>query len=223
MSKKLPHQISLEALLEALEHTDDNPSIEELISYKDDIPLFLSKFKLEAGEYFVRPALLYKLYQIYSSSPLEIKTFSTRAADFVPRQGHYFKLNISPIKLTKILNPPTNHNQLSSASIKTHYEAFLEVAKITKGSRFIEGFLLYEIYRFYCIDNKIKTRLCYDNFISISALHFESKRIGESKGKWFKLNPEILDILGEEQILRVRERRKMKEKHKLIRKPKEKK
>lgn len=223
MTKKLPFQISLEDLLEALEHSTESPSLDELISYTDDVPFFLSKFKIEAGEYFVRSSLLYKLYCIYSPSPVERKTFTKRAANFVPFNDPYFKLNISPIKLTKILNPPTNHNKLSSVSIKKHYETFLEVAKITKGSRFIEGFLLYEIYRYYCIDAKIMKRLKYEHFISISDLYFESKRIGESKGKWFKLDPEILDILGEEQILKVRERRKMSEKHKLIRKPKEKK
>jgi hypothetical protein len=185
--------------------------------------MFLSKFKLESGDQFVRPSLLYKLYKIYSNNPLEQTAFSISCADFVPREGNYFKLNISPIKLTKILNPPTNHNQLSSLRVKKHYDKFLEVTKIIKGSRYVQGFLLYELYRFYCIDAKIGKRLRYENFISISCLHFETKRIGESKGKWFRIDPQVLDILGDEHIKKVIESRKMSEKHKQLRKPKEKK
>ncbi len=221
MAKKLPFQISLEDLLAALETTEDNPGLEELISYKNDVPHFLSKFKLQAGEHFVRPSLLYKLYKIYSNNPLTQTRFSLSCADFVPREGNYFKLNISPIKLTKILNPQTNHNTSSSAGIKKHYEAFLENNNIVKGSKWIEGHLFFEVYRFYCIDAKVGKRLKYEHFISISSLYFEYRRIGSSKGKWFKLKPEILDVLSEEHIAKMKESRKMSEKHKLLRKPKE--
>lgn len=216
MSKKLPHQITLEELLIALENTDDNTS--ELISYKNDVPNFLSKFKIEAGENFLRPRLLYKLYEIYSKEPVDKITFTKTCGDFIPFNGLYFKTNIAPVKLTKILTPQTNRNELSSASIKSHYEAFLKVAEITAGSKWVEGFMLYELYRFYCIDAKKAKRLRYENFVTISKLYFENKRIGESKGRWFKLHENVLDIFTDEHILKIKESRKMSDKHKLRRK-----
>lgn len=220
MTKKLPFQISLEDLLSQLEHSTENPSLDELISYTNDVPYFLSKFKLEAGDHFVRPSLLYKLYKIYSQNPLLQYEFSLTCGNFVPREGSYFKLNISPIKLTKILNPVTNHNQLSSASIKKHYEVFIEVAKITKGSKWVEGFMLYELYRFYCIDTGKAKRMRYENFVTISKLYFEHKRIGSSKGRWFKLDSQVLSILTPEHQEKVHARQRMDEKGKLKRKPK---
>lgn len=219
MNKKLPHQISLEALLEALVNTEDT---EELISYKNDVPMFLSKFKIEAGNHLVRPGLLYKLYKIYSEEPLTQRRFSDTAVEFIPKGSNYFKLNISPSKILAILNPKTNANYISSSSVKKHYESFIENAKVTKGTKWIEGFMFHEIYRFHCIDNNIHKRLRYEHFISISSMYFENRRIGSSKGKWYKLDPRILDILPLEHQQKVKNDRAMSEDHKLRRKREEK-
>lgn len=209
MSKKLPHQISVEDLLASLETSDDT---QELVNFTNDVPYFLSKFKLEAGDNLIRPALLYKLYKIYSEEPVSQVRFSVTCRDFVPRDGDYFKLNISPIKLIKLLNPTTNRNQISSASLKRRYEAFIESAKVTKGSRWVEGFMLYEVYRFNCIDNGIKSRIVYEQFIMISKLYFEHRRIGSSKGFWFKLDENTLDILPLEHQENIRNKRRMNDK-----------
>lgn len=218
MKNKLPHAINTEDLLKALETADDTI---ESISFKNDVPMFLSKFKLESGNNFIRPSLLYKLYKIYSQEPVSIKIFSRTCADFIPRTKHHFKLNISPVKLTKILNPPTNHNQTSSASIKNHYEAFIKNDEINKGDKWVEGFMFFEIYRFHCIDSKIMKRLRYEHFIVISKMYFDNKRIGSSKGVWFKLCPSVLEKIPPEHQQKVRNGRAMSDENKLKRKPKE--
>jgi hypothetical protein len=206
--KKLPFQIPLDDLLKALED-DETPTLEELISYENDVPIFLSKFKLETGTYLVRASLLYKLYKIFSKNPLPPSEFSYSCGNFIHRaKNNYYKLNISPIKLTKILNPPVNRRDLSSSAIKTHYEKFLEGTKVTKGTKWFEGFMLFEIYRFYCIDHKLKKRLRYENFVTISKLYFEHKRIGSSKGNWFKLDEEVFSILTPEHVERINGKRK---------------
>lgn len=221
MSKKLPHQISLEELLEALEHTTDD--VQELVSYKNDVPMFLSKFKLESGDNFVKSATLYKLYNIYSNEPVTRQVFTKTASEFVQFRDPYFRINISPIKLTKILNPQTNANFSSSSSIKKHYDAFIENCAITKGTKWTEGYLLFEVYRFYCIDTKKAKRLSYESFISICEMYFEHRRIGSNRGRWFKLDPDTLNVLTQEHIDKVRLGRKMSDKKRLKYKPKEKK
>jgi len=209
MSKKLPHQISLEELLSSLEAVrDDSDDNLDNLSYKNDVPAFLSKFKIEAGEYFVKPPLLYKLYHIFSPEPLSQQEFSIHVGHFIPRTNHGFKLNVPPQKLLKILNPPINQNYMASSSIQKHFATFLEKCKITKGPKWVESFLLLEVYRFYCIDNKVKKRIGIVNFTSICKLHFEFKRVGTSKGVCFKLNSDVLDVLTPEHIERIKNGRK---------------
>jgi len=206
MSKKLPHQHDINELLKALETASDDNL--ELLSYKNDVPAFLSKFKLEPGKYFVTPTTLYKLYKIFSQEPISMFIFSNSVGEFIPRTSSRFMLNISPQKLIKILNPVTKHNNMSSSSIKTHYETFIKNCNISKGQKWIEGFLLFEVYRFYCIDKKVQKRLGYANFICISNLYFEHRRIGVSRGMWFKLDPQAIRILTPEHMERIREKRK---------------
>ena len=220
MTKKLPFQISLEDLLSQLETSDESPSLDELISFRNDVPFFLSKFKMENGEHFVRSSILYKLYCIYSPNPLDRTAFTKEASNFIPFNTPYFKLNISPHKLIKILNPPTNINRMSSAHIKKHYEKFIEIAKITKGTKWVESYFFFEIYRFHCIDAKIKNKLRYEFFVTISKLYFEYRRIGSSKGVYFKLDPQLLSILSPEHQEKIRESRKMSEKNKQKRRSK---
>jgi len=215
--KKLPHNIDTEELLKALETAED---IQELVSFKNDVPLFLSKFKIEAGSNFILPRMLYKLYKLYSVDPVSQQVFSLSCSEFVPRKGHYFKLNITPLKVTKILTKPKNRNDISSSHFKKHYDKFIETANITKGTKWTEGFMLFEVYRFYCIDHKLHKRLTYENFVTISKMYFEHKRIGSSKGMWFKMDHDTLSILTPEHQQNVRNSRRMNDKEREKRKPK---
>lgn len=221
MSKKLPHQHNIEDLLKALEDVKNDDISDELISFDNDVPFFLSKFKIENGKYTVRISLLYKLYKIYSKEPLKQNQFTRNVGNFVINDGHYFNINISPEKIIKILNPPQNRNEIARSAIHKHFTTFVENCKVKKGQKWIEAFLLFEVYRHYCIDKKIHKLMRYENFVSVCKLNFEHRRIGSSKGVWLKLDPEILSILTPELMEKIRERRKKDEKWSEARKKKQ--
>lgn len=219
MSKKLHHQLNTEDLLNALESTEESviDTIEDLTSYKNDVPLFLSKFKLEAGTFRVHRSIIYKLYRLFSEAPLGQSEFMHSCRDFIPKDDKYFNTNISPITLKKMLDPPKKTVHMSSIAIKKHYETFLELESVKKGTKWVEGALLYELYRFYCIDNNMRTRLTYKNFSVISQLYFETRRVTSSRVIYFKLGPETLNKLPPEHQQKVRnDRIKEKEKKRKI-------
>lgn len=209
---RLPFKISSEELLNSLESLPDDT--EELVSYSTDVPIFLSKLKIETGEYLIRPILIYKLYKVFSKNPVSQVKFSFEAANFVLREGNYFKLNISYQAIIKILNPQVNRNKLSSHSVKKHFETFLKNTKTEKGPKWCESFLVFEVYRYYCIDNKIYHLLRYEDFVSMLKLHFEYKRVGKSKGVQFKLNTNLLEVLTLEYIEKIKLGRKKNERFK---------
>jgi hypothetical protein len=218
---RLPYKLTSEELLELLETASEDTL--EVPSFDNDIPVFLSKHKLESGENFIRPSLLYRLYCVFSESPVNQLTFSINTALFIQRSGSYFKMNITPQYILKILNPQVNKNHINSHIVKKHYELFLEKSNIESGTVWVKGMYLHEIYRFYCIDNKVKNRISHDSFIAISRLHFENKRIGTNRAFWFKLNINVASILTPEHMERVQNASLKDEKWSNDRKPKRKK
>ena len=218
MSKKLPHQHDINDLLKALEELRDDDTSNELYSFENDVPAFLSKFKIEAGDYFIKPSLLYKLYKIFTKEHLNQTEFSISAGNFIPRTDYGFKLNISPQKIIKILNPPRNKNNIAKSSVLKHFVVFLKKMDIKKGNKWVESIVLHEIYRHYCIDNRIHKRLSYENFVSICKMNFEYRRIGSSKQNWLKLDPKTLDLLTPEVLERIRNEGTHKRKKETIKK-----
>lgn len=206
MSKKLPHKIDTDDLLKALESSDDTT---EFLNFKNDVPLFLSKFKIEAGKNIVPVIVLYDLYKIYSSSPIEYGEFSQSISQFLPRNKMaYPLLNLSATKIQKILNKPVNKSHTSSASTQKHFTTFLEKEGITKGTTWVLCEMFYEIYRHYCIDNKLKTRMSKRTFTIVSKLHFETKDVGMLHDTYYKLNENIGNNLSKEVQERIIKERK---------------
>lgn len=206
---RLPHHISTDDLLLALESAEDTETTE----WSNDVPYFLSHFKLEQGSYKVHSRLLYKLYCLYSKNPLRKYDFTCTTAQFIQFERNYYRINIPPIRIAKVVNQKkqdTSVNFNANLAVKKHFETFVRKAQLKKGSSFVEGVILHEIYRHYCIDAKIKTRMTYINFIKVCKLYFPIKRIGSSKAVWFNINDEIVSrLLTEEIVARVNSCRKI--------------
>lgn len=206
---RLPHHISDSDLLLALESADDTETTE----WSNDVPHFLSHFKFEQGTYKVRSNLLYKLYKLYSKAPLRQTDFSMTANQFIEYRDNYYRLNVKPMQIAKVVNKKVQDTTLNfnaNLSIKKHFEKFIRSADVKKGKTWVEGVILHEIYRHYCIDNKLKTRMIYKNFIKVAKLYFKPKRIGSSKAFWFSIDDEIVSrLLTEEIVARVNSRRRV--------------
>jgi len=215
---RLPHHISDEDLLLALESADDTETTE----WSNDVPHFLSHFKLEQGTYKVHSALVYNLYKLYSKSPLSRAHFTTTASQFIEFDSKYYRLNVRPMQIAKVVNTKkrdTSVNFHANLTIKKHFERFLSVCNVKKANTWVEGVIFHEIYRHYCIDKKAKGRMIYKHFIKVSKLYFKTRRIGSSKALWYNVDDEIVHrLLTPEIIARVNSRRikqsdETKEKH----------
>jgi hypothetical protein len=204
---RLPHHISTDDLLASLESAEDVETTE----WTNDVPHFLSHFKFEQGTNKVRTSLLYKLYKLYSKAPLRQYDFSVTVSQFIELNNNYFSLNTKPVRIAKVVNTKVmepKHNVTTNMGIKKHYELFLRNTRVKKGTSWVEGLIFHEIYRHYCIDKKIKSRMSYINFIKIGKLYFTQKRIGSSKAVWFAIDNELVSrVLTDDIIARVNSRR----------------
>lgn len=207
MTRRLPHNISTDDLLASLESAEDTETTE----WSNDVPHFLSHFKFEQGAYKVRTALLYKLYKLYSKAPIRQWDFTNTTAQFIELKGDYLLLNTKPIRIAKVVNTKTVQSKrsvLASLTIKKHYEQFLRDSLVKKGTTWVEGVIFHEIYRHYCIDKKIQSRMIYTNFIKVTKLYFKCRRIGSSKAMWFAIDDELVSrVLNDDIIARVNSRR----------------
>lgn len=225
---KLPHQISTDDLLNALNEAEDIESTE----WTNDVPHFLSHFKMEQGQYKVPTHLLYSLYKLYSKQPVDQRSFTFTISQFLVRDGSrnpYYLVNIKPMRIAKVVNTKlkeTQFNVTANLALKKHYDLFLKECKVRKGRTWVEALIFYEIYRHYCIDKRIKVRFNNHTFIKISRLYFKTRRIGHSRSTWFNVDNEIVSrFLTEDMIKRVNERRRVwsertKEKHRQIQRKK---
>lgn len=222
--RKLPQHISDEELLAALDSADDTETTE----YSSDVPHFLAKFKIDQGSYKVRKSLLYKLYKLYSKEPLTRPMFSTTAAEFIPVSSkNYFSINIPAMKIANVVHTKkqsTKVNFNASLNVKKHYEKFILAVGMDKGTNWVQAEVLHEIYRFYCIDNRMKSRLIQTNFVTVSKLYFEHKRLTESRAMWFKVDKEIVDRLltKEDQVRLINWRLRVKKQTQELRSDREK-
>lgn len=204
---KLPHNISTQDLLNALEGAEDTETTE----WSNDVPHFLSKFQMEEGENKVKVDLLYKLYKLYSKYPVRQQEFTMTVSQFIPCDGKYYKINVKPMRIAKVVNTQSKIGLVrftTSLSIKRHYERFLHDNSVKKGITWVEGLILYEVYRRYCIDKKFQLRMTYMNFIKVTKLYFKHKVI-RRKSTWLQIDNEIIQrLLTPEIIEQVNSRRK---------------
>lgn len=209
-NKNLPFTISTEALLEALEGAEEIDTAKE---WHNDVPVFLSRFKIEQGDYKVPRRLLHKLYKLYSSDPITFELFNrTLGTFFYTDDKGFCHVNIKPITIANLVYTKKKTDVVVSANpaIKKHFETFKHEIGLKKGTNWVEGDILYETYRFYCINKKIQKKLSYKNYIMICSLYFETKRSGSSTAKWFGIDRNAVDdILSVEDMLRVIMRRRV--------------
>jgi hypothetical protein len=206
---KLPHHISTEDLLASLETAEDTETTE----WSNDVPYFLSHFKFEQGQNKVKNNLIYRLYRLYSKKPVSQCEFSATVSQFIEYNGKYFKMNVKPMRIAKVVNTKVKDKKISIATnlvYKAKYEKFLKECDVKKGRTWVEGLILYEIYRHYAINNNFKSKLSQPCFILISKLYFKTKRIGESNAVWFNIDKEIVSrFLTEQDLINVNSRRKV--------------
>lgn len=216
--KKLPNSVSTEDLLKALEgNTDVAKPTDEIFDYKDDVPLFLSKYEIEAGENIVSKSSLYSLYIRYSETPLPRSQFKHSVLNFIPDLSiKTYGLNKTRTEITSLIQkskPKVARYTPANANTRKHFELFLSENNITPGSKWIDGFSFLYIYQKWCRANRTSIRFKPRNFIRIANLYFENKRTTYINN-WFKVSENLLQTLTDEDRRKIkndREKRRQKE------------
>lgn len=213
---------STDDLLDLLDSDEETYSV-DVVEFSNDVVSFISKYNIKAGENSVKRNLLYKLYKEYSVSPVEMLKFSTVLGEYLPRftnsRGAWFKLNIEALKVTKELFTLLNANKrkaTTSVPTMNHFKYFRDSCNIHEGDKWIEGFILFEVYKRWNKFREKKPILGYPRFLNMLKANFKHRRITENRSEWFRVTTGYKDYVTEDDIKAIRHNRQRKKKARSI-------
>ena len=218
--KKTPNKISTEDLLAALENNDELKSVEvqETFDYKNDIPLFLSKFNIEAGSNTISKSVLYRLYHQYSKFPVSPQEFTATTGLFLniisQRCFGINKPKAEIMQLVTVKQQASGRYKPSSLTTRKHFERFMEENNVKNGNKWIEAGVLLYIYTKWCRETRKSIRFKLPSFTTVAKLFLESKRTTHINS-WFKVHESILEKLTDEDRRKINDAKlERKEKYK---------
>lgn len=209
--KKTPNKISTEDLLAALEDAPEshNP-VHEIFDFKNDVPKYLAKYEIEAGENSVSRRDLYRLYIQFSDFPVNSKAFNMSLTNFVQaRSQKNVLINKTKVQIQELLHQKYKKNgRYTPAHVSTrkHFETFLEECKIKPGNKWVEHWVLLYIYHKWCRENRKSIRFKSKSFTSMVKLYLESKRT-TNISCWFKIDESALLTLTEDDRRKIQDER----------------
>jgi len=199
-------------LLKALEAEKEQSQVTEIVEYDNNIVPFLSQFSIVPGDHLVNKKLLYKLYKANVEEPVSAilfyKTVGLFLQDHRDAYNTFFKINLDQFKIAEFLfdvRKKVKYRRTTSPAYRRHFEAFLENKGIKKGDHWIEGFMLYAMYKEYRKHNNAVSLFGYKGFIQFLRLYFKYKRNGRSKGLVFAVDKSTHEYYTEEQKNELRE------------------
>lgn len=198
-------------LLESAEELD-GPT-----EYTNNVIPFLTRYGIEAGEDKVPFRILYKLYKTYTQDYYEPRKFKYYLHEVIVPQGRdasrFYMLNVSAMKISKeyynIISKKKVTGFERAGDIK-HITEFVERYDLRKGGLWIEGYVLYDLYKERFRELKHKPKFGYIKFVRILKLYFESKVVREEGGTWFGINESYQKFISPKKIGKLRENREKK-------------
>lgn len=205
---KLPSQLTEEELLELLASEDTPEATVEIFNYEHDIVPFMGFYKITPGDTPVSKKLLYKLYKAYSKEPLDKLRFNIQLGQYVTARGYHFLLNLDNFAISNhIYKEEKTRDKTKNTLFQKHFDWFISTAPVQKGSSWVEGFIIFQIYKDFCRERRVNPKLGYVNFHKFLKLNFQSRRIKENRSLWFKVNYDIANKYTEEEKNVIRESR----------------
>lgn len=213
MPKILPSQLTDEEILALLESEEEVEVVAaEVFDYEGDIVPFLSFYNITPGKTQVSKKLLYKLYKAYSKQPIDKLNFTTQLGNFITHDRNHFLINIDQFAISKhIYETEKTRDKTKSLTYQKHFNWFMQEGNVQPGNVWLEGFILFYIYKDFCKSRRVHPKFGYNNFHKFLKLHFEYKRIKENRSLWFKVNEVTSTIFSEEERERIRQARTTKE------------
>lgn len=223
MSKKtLPSAMTYEELLAAMELEEaievvDNPATEEILEYENNVVPFLSHYNIQPGDLTVSKKLLYELYKKHVEEPLEALQFHRIVGKFIGQYANYsgtfYRINQDQFAISAHIFKLFTDSKITKTKSKTyqnHFNSFLKTKNISKGTHWVQGFVLYEIYRDFCRDRHKRAAFSYRNFHEFLKQNFKHKRLNGNRSLWFAVNEETKSYFTKEQIDDIIEARRSK-------------
>lgn len=213
--KKLPKNLSLDELLQAIENPEDT-SVETVIDEPDsDVMLFITTLKIGKGNDRVKRKLLYKLYSEWSKTPTTKVSFSVKLSYYFDFVGEDILIDDNTFSVTnrvkRLLAPKKDYTK--NPNLRRHIEYFLNKFKIKNGLDMrVQGYILYYIYDNWNYKNRSRNRLGTNRFNKLVGLYVNHNHINNSN-KMFYLHKDIKETLTPEYLAKAREWGKARYKH----------
>lgn len=206
-SKILPSQLTDEEILALLDAEDEliEDELTQPFEYSNDIVPFLSNYNITPGTTQVSKKLMYKLYKAYSKQPVDPLNFTVQVSNYIQHDRDNFLLNIDQFAISKhIYQAEKTRDKTKSLGFQKHFNWFVEEAQVQKGKVWMEGFILFYVYKDFCKSRRVSPRFGYVNFHKFLKLNFEYKRIKENRSLWFKVDPKTAKFFSEEECEQIR-------------------
>lgn len=179
VQKKLPSDAKLEDLFSALDGDIQNASILDDGLFESDVLAFLSYYNLSGGKTKIKVDALYKIYSLWSKSPVTKIKFSLHLSLYIPKEKRYYLVNkeISDIisdlsSIIKDRRPPA----IRKRTHREHFDAFLKASSLSRGTEWLEAQVIHHFYDKWCFNTKRKKALSCLNFESFLKLCFETRQ-----------------------------------------------
>lgn len=210
VTKILPSQLSYEELINLLDSEETKTT--EIIEYMNDIVPFLTNYGITPGNTQVSKKLLYKLYKMYSKNPVSAFDFNTKVGEYITENNaNYYYINQDNFSISRhIYKESEKKDKTKSLTYQKHFNWFLTEREIKSGNKWVEGFILFFIYKDFCKSRRINNKLGYVNYHKFLKLHFQHKRIKGNRSLWFKIDEATYNLLSEEEKNVIREARQKK-------------
>lgn len=209
--KKLPNEIGLDSLLNALENNKvASDGVDDAV-LDSDVPVFLIKNNIKSGDNITTGDFLYRLYKLFSNSPVSKLKFIREISLYIHRQTGYYLINKEPSELFSDLSHLTKARirpRTASKSSKLHFDSFIKENEIEVGKSWLEDYVLYHFYDKWTFDSKKNRMLRLEVFRAFMKIFFENKTTKD--GSVFRINHKFdTDSIG--NIKTAWKKRKQKE------------
>jgi len=222
MTRRLPHEISTNELLEIINNTPKLVEEEEkkLDVQEDpvngDVLAFLARFNIQTGENKVKKNLLYNIYKAWSSYPIKRKDFFTIVNRYIDSAtgASSYKINLNVVKLSYDVFTAfkSKYRIVTNKSRTVHFENFFNFYALKSEDYWVHINILYYLYQEYLNASPKKQRpLSYKHFIHYTAVYFKVKNTNQGKMVCVSKNIEGFfkkDQLNELKVMYAKEREK---------------
>lgn len=213
--EKLPHELSIEDLLDSLGEMGEEIPIAQKELDKPVLS-FIQAFNIVQGKEQVSDIVLYELFKMWHTEGAWTKlTFNLQLGKYLPSISKNRRYYLVDKNFLYIAQATQNYlrdrtkDKRKSLTWQKHFERFIEENGLDQGkSFFVEGDILFYIYnRWMDSINKIVTT-SYITFLQVLELYFERKQVTLSDIKWFGVSRNIKKLITKEEVERWRAGRK---------------